>query len=199
MKNYDSTNNYNEIADNLDYEEYVKNYEYMNNYMLKKRKSNKIIYLLIFIVLLSILLIGLGFYYSRVVNLHYTSGDLFVVHSKTGFGDTIKDFSVYTSENDAFNYTFYVENKNAYGLWYKVIIKDDYDNNLELPKADKLNINYVIEKNNEVIFRGFLNQKPDMTLSNSKLLPDSVDNYRIKLWSSNNINGYYKFKIFVEI
>ena len=199
MTKNNSNDKHKEEVDSLTYEEYLEKHEYMNKHMLQKKKSNKIIFLLLFVVLLSIVLIGLGFYYSQAVNLRYTNGDLFIVHSKTDFGDIINNFSGYTDENNAFIYTFYVENKNSYDLWYKVVIKDNYDNKLNLVKAEKSNINYAIEKNGSIIFRGYLNQQSEIVLSNSKLLSENVDNYKIKFWSSNGVDGYYKFKIFVEI
>ena len=171
----------------------------------EKKKARKMLILVLLIIFFSILLIGMGFYYSfnssGSVWGNQSNADLFVVHSKTDFGDTIANVKSYDGLDNSFDYTFYVENQNKYNLWYKVIVEDNYDSSSKVNKFDKTKIFYAIEKNDETIFKGTLDSDKETTLTTAKLLAGKVDNYKIRFWTetADAIDGYYRFKVRVEI
>lgn len=165
------------------------------------RTPKKIIILSILIAILAILLIYFGIHFftsSSGGGGNYTNNDLFVVHSKANFGDEIKSFKEYNSYDNAFYYTFYVENQNKMALYYRVKLVDDFGN-YSGKRVNKNNINYAVLKNDEMIFKGKLNGKKENELVKTKINYNQVDNYKIKLWINNGSDGYYKFKVDVGI
>lgn len=170
----------------------------------EKKKARKLLVLVILIVFFSLLLIAMGIYYSvkrGQTNWNVANADLFVVHSKVTFGDTISNMNDFKSEEDAFTYTFYVENQNDINLMYKVVVLDDYDKNMVSNKFIKRNINYSIYKNDERVFKGVFNESDNQVLATAKIVPGQVDDYEIKMWTSANnaLDGYYKFKVRVGL
>ena len=170
----------------------------------EKKKARRMLILVILIVIFSLLLIAMGIYYSikgGTTNWNTTNADLFVVHSKVDFGDMINNVNDFKSEDDAYSYTFYVENQNDINLMYKVVVEDDYDNNIGVKKFIKRNINYSIYKNNERVFKGVFTEKNSHVLTTTKIIPGQIDNYEIKLWTSASSadDGYYKFKVKVGL
>ena len=156
-------------------------------YQIKKRT----LVIIILVIFLALLLISLGLFFGNFNKKEsgdlkkYSVYDLFVVHSKTSFGDTIKSFSPYTSYEKAYSYTFYIDNANNAVIDYKVILVD-----FSKTKIDKSKINYAILKNKEVI----LDDKNEDTLVLSKIASLDRDNYELRLWSKENISDF-EFKI----
>ena len=170
----------------------------------EKKKSRKMLVLVILIVFFSLLLIGMGIYYSLkggTTTWNTAHANLFVVHSKVQFGDTINNLNDYKNEANSYSYTFYVENQNDISLLYKVAVEDDYDKDSDLNKFIKRNINYSIYRNGEAVFKGVFTEDKEQVLSRSKIAPGAIDNYEIKLWTSavSAADGYYKFKVKVGI
>ncbi len=159
----------------------------------KKRKAIIMIIIIIFIALL-LLSLGLffGFFNKKIADGGGTSSvyDLFVVHSKTDYGAKIDSFAQYTTENNAFSYTFYVENQNETAINYSVYLMD-YSSNKNI---NKTNINYQIIKNGSPIFKGVLTNDNVIKLASNKININSKDNYEIKLWGGSTITDF-EFKI----
>ncbi len=162
----------------------------------KKKSKNKLI--VFFFLFFLVLFLG-GFYclfrfgVIKFNNMQYISGNLFVVHSDTRFGSNVSSFASYNNYDNAFSYTFYVQNDNKDAYSYKVIlVDDDYQSNKKNSK-----ISYEILKNSKVLFKGKLDNKSKSILTTQSILPNSVDNYEIKLWSSEE-SLKLDFKIDVE-
>lgn len=163
-----------------------------NSIVVTKEKSKG--FGIIFATLGFLLVLFLGFYLLfrfGIISLsskQYISGNLFVVHSNVKFGDTISSFEKYSSYENAYSYTFYVENDNDDEYLYKVKLKN-------VDKDSK--ISYAILKNSDVLFKGQLDGFGDFILTTQSILPSSTDNYELKLWSSDSTSKL-QFKIDVE-
>ena len=202
MKRKNYNNNFS--LDNPSFEHEIADNDLKEMQFEDEKKQKKLFIIIIIIIFLGLLLIGFGIYYSTRGNGNnwHNGGnnDLFVVHSKPNFGDEIKNVCNYTSYDNSFLYTFYVENQNKYNLWYKVIVQDSYNSSNKSTKFDKEKINYAVIKNDEIMFKGVLGKDKDTVVASAKLFSKNVDNYKLKFWTDSKTNcGYYKFVIRVEI
>lgn len=167
-----------------------------NSIVVTKEKGKKSG--IIFVVLGFLLLLFLGIYLLfrfGVISFsskQYISGNLFVVHSKTNFGDTISSFESYNSYDNAYSYTFYIKNDNKDEYLYKVKLR-----NLSYEKGNSSSVMYAIVKDSAVLFKGKLDNNSNVILTTQSILPSRTDSYEIKLWSDEK-NEKLKFKIDVE-
>lgn len=163
-----------------------------NSIVVTKEKNKK--FGIILAVFGFVLVLFLGFYLLfrfGIISLsskQYISGNLFVVHSNVNFGDKVSSFEKYNSYENAYSYTFYVENDNKEEYLYKIKIKN-VDNDSK--------IFYAILKNSDVLFKGQLDGSREVVLATQSILPNRTDNYELKLWSSES-NSKLQFKIDVE-
>ena len=162
----------------------------------KKDNKKRFIVFIIIILILSSIFCGLLVYALNNKgatinkNNNFTAEDLYVIHSKKDFGDEIKDISKFDSLENAYYYTFYIENANNVTVPYKVIIEDIGSNEAK----DKDKINYAIYKNDNLVFNGILDKNNKTIMTSSNIGASEKDNYKVKLWTTTT-SGYYKFKI----
>lgn len=169
-----------------------------------KNKAKKYIIILIILSLFSFISIFVGFYLylnneKKVEEepVSATIADLFVVHSKTEFGDTVKSFDSYTSVGSSHNYSFYINNNTGFDINYSILLEDvDFKTASNL--CDKSKVNYELFKNNISVSAGLLKDQDLVSLLKTKILSGSSDNYILKLWSSQGCDGYLKYKINVS-
>ena len=183
----------------LDNHEFVEEVDESDLKEYGKNKAKIFVIILIILIFLSLLFLLFGFKLlldngnddndkkPDVVN-----EDLFIVHSKNEFGDTISSFDLYKDENSAYNYTFYVQNSTGQPTKYFVYLTDvDFGvaNNL----CNKENISYLISKNNQDVFKGVLTNEKKVKLYGTSIDVNGIDNYSIKLWAPAGCSGYLKF------
>lgn len=169
-------------------------------YYPKKEKKKKIIIVVLFI--LFVLLVGNAIGYYAYLNYYKTypieKGDLLVVHQNVDFGVLIEDMSQYTSYNNSNEYNFYIKNDNNFKINYSVKLITEIDNDIEKNMADLKNISFALLKNNKKIVTQRLSKTTNNILIKTYTEKESTDYYRLLLWSEENENGYYKYKIVIE-
>lgn len=169
----------------------------LDNYYVSEEKDSKFkrtVFIIIVLILLGTLLMSFGLFFlnrgagGRKVSVG--NSDLFIVHSKTNFGDQIPSFTGYNSRENSFSYKFYVENNEKFDIGYSIVL---HKNNNE----DISGIEYVILQNNKDLFKGVLQNNNDTTLVSTRISGNSLNNYEIKLWSSDP-NKKLDFKVNVK-
>lgn len=180
-KYYDDVNENDNLANSYEVED-------------KDSKFKRTVFIIIVLILLGTLLMSFGlFFLNRDAGgkkVSVGNSDLFIVHSKTNFGDQIPSFASYTSKENSFSYKFYVENDEKFDIGYSIVL---HKNNNE----DISGIEYVILQNNKELFKGVLQNSSDTTLVSTSINGDSLNNYEIKLWSSDP-NKQLDFKVNVK-
>lgn len=169
----------------------------LKDYGKNKAKIFVIILIILLVLSLIFLLFGFKLLLDRGIGdddkkLDILNEDLFIVHSKNEFGDTISSFDLYKDESSAYNYTFYVQNNTGKPTKYFVYLTDvDFGvaNNL----CNKKNINYLISKNNQNVFKGVLTDEKKVKLYGTSIDVNDIDNYSVKLWAPAGCIGYLKF------
>ena len=174
----------------------------INSNLSYKNKSKKWIIILICLVILSFLTIFLGIYlyyktYKPVVddsgNKKNDIADLFVVHSKSEFGDTIKSFAA----SNVYNYSFYVENNTAYDIDYSISL-DDVDFGTVSNLCNKENINFDLIANGKSLISGVMKNEKEYKFVDSEIGKNQKIDFILKLWSDNGCDGYLKYKIIIS-
>lgn len=183
----------------LDNHEFVEEVDESDLKEYGKNKAKIFVIILIILIFLSLLFLLFGFKLLLDKGNNDTdkkpdvvNEDLFIVHSKNEFGDTISSFDLYKDENSAYNYTFYVQNSTGKPIKYFVYLTDvDFGvaNNL----CNKENISYLISKNNQDVFKGVLTNEKKVKLYGTSIDVNGIDNYSVKLWAPAGCGGYLKF------
>lgn len=194
MKNYSLENH--EFVQEVDENDLNGNSSY-------KDKAKKFVILLIILVIISLITIIIGFslhingYGKKEETKKAGLEDLFIVHSKPEFGETIKSFSDYTSSLNAHNYTFYVQNNTKNNIYYYIYFYD-VDFGVASNLCDKTKLNYELIKNGKSVSSGLMKNEKMVKLIKTNIFSNSKDDYTLKLWSENNCNGYIKYKVNVS-
>lgn len=160
----------------------------------KRFKRRVTVIVLLTIIGVSLLLIGTILLNEGVGgnNVTVSSGttDLFVVHSKTNFGDSISNFNNYTSLDNAYSYKFYVENDEEKDISYKIVLHRN-------DSSDISSVNYLVSQDGDDIFKGVLSNQQDNVLISTKIQGKGLNNYEIKFWSI-DASSRLDFKLNVE-
>lgn len=170
----------------------------------KKEKTKIFIIFIVILIALSLFFVIFGFlkllngsYYNNNESKNGSAADLFVVHSKNEFGALISSFDNYNNFDNAFSYSFYIENNSKSSINYRIILVDT-DFSLNKSLCNKENINFAVVKDKEVLYKGYLSDAKESELYRYNILGDSKENYEIKLWSDVGCSGYLNFKINVS-
>lgn len=118
------------------------------------------------------------------------NSDLFVVHSKTTFGDVVANFTNYSSLDKAYSYKFYVENGENIDINYKVVLHRN-------DSSDISRVQYLVLQDGKEVFKGTLENKEDNILLSTKIMGNSLSNYEIKFWSNDALSKL-NFRINVD-
>lgn len=194
MKNYD--------LENHEFVEEV-NENALNSSPSYKNIARNFIILLIILVVISLITIIIGFslhingYGKKEEPKKVGIEDLFIVHSKPEFGETIKSFSSYNSSANAYNYTFYVQNNTKNNIYYYIYFHD-VDFGIASNLCDKTKLNYELIRNGESVSNGVMKNEKMVKLIKTNISSKSKDDYILKLWSENDCNGYMKYKVNVS-
>ena len=163
------------------------------------KTRRKYLLLIVILFLFFSLLFGMGIYYIKAKNsnkINNAHEDLFVIHSKKEFGDTVESFTSHNSKETAFTYTFYVENESKADIFYTITSNQIKDNTLGT-MINQNNVFYALYKDGNLLFEGKFAGTGAEKLAQQKILASSREDYELKLWS-NSSTGYYKFRIDVE-
>jgi len=166
---------------------------YYNDKRNKRFKRRVVFIVVLTIIGVTLLLIGTILVNEGVgKSVAVSSGttDLFVVHSKTNFGDNISSFQNYTSLDNAYSYKFYVENDESKDLPYKIVLHRNDSSDISL-------INYLVLQDGEDVFKGVLSNQEDNVLISTKIQGNGLNNYEIKFWST-DFSSKLDFRINVE-
>lgn len=168
-----------------------------------RRRTRFLIFLAIFLILLSIVSAIMGFVYmdkelkAEQNNTKVQKYDLFVTHSSGSYGGTIDSFSKYRDEKTAFSYGFSVSNNNPISLKYSIALNNS---TFGSDDVDMSKINYKLYKDDQVIKEGNLFNSENNNLFAIAIPSNSTDKYVIKLWSSDLDKKLgFKFKINVNV
>lgn len=150
-----------------------------------------IIFLFVFILLILFLSIfGFSFFNKNVVDEEYS---LFLTHSNPFYGGENLIISDFNSIDDAYSYSFTVNNSNDVSLSYKVQVENV---NYGFDNVEYTNINYSLLKYNDVVSSGVLEDKAILDIANIDISSNSNHQLTLKIWSNiNDENLEYSFKV----
>lgn len=177
-------------------------YEEVDAEELKKQKykeeKKSVLFLRLFL-LFSALLLGFCVYYAfikdkgKVEVITYDSGDLYLVHSKANFGDTITSFISSRTEETAVVYKFYVENVHDVNIGYSLRLINE--NIIGKSNVSEEVLRYSLYKNSKKMATGVVSGLKQNVLITTKIEKNSKDNYILKLWLPSEENGVYNYRI----
>ena len=134
---------------------------------------------------------------DRQIGVTRNKYNIVVSHSNSEYGGSIDNFSKYNSADTAYKYNLSVSNSNSANLNYSIELENT---NYDFDKIDMSLISYEIVKNGSVIKSGKLKNAEKNDLYNTTISQSSLDEYEIKLWSSDlNKTVNFSFKINVGV
>lgn len=164
----------------------------MKNYYDEDNKFKTRILIMVVLTIIGAILLFLGIVLvNKDMDKKIVVGnsDLFVVHSKTTFGDVITNFANFTSLDKAYSYKFYVENGESIDIKYKVVLHRN-------DSSDISGIQYLVMQDGKEIFKGTLENKEDNVLLDTKIMAKSLCNYEIKFWAD---DAYSKLNFRINV
>lgn len=164
------------------------------------RRTRFLMVLAIILILLSVISAFFGFaYLDKDANNNagiVTNYDLFVTHSNSDYGGSIKSFTKYNSLDNAFAYDFSVSNNNPVSLKYSVDIENTNFNAVN----DISLINYALYRNDNVVSEGNLKNLVVNNVYSTSIGTNSSDKYVLKIWSSKLGDTLkFGFKVNIEV
>lgn len=164
------------------------------------RRTRFLIVLAIILILLSVISAFFGFaYLDKDANNNsgiVTKYDLFVTHSSSDYGGSIKSFTKYNSLDNAFAYDFSVSNNNPVSLKYSVDIE-----NINFNAVNDISlINYALYRNDNVVSKGNLKNLVVNNVYTTSIGTNGSDKYVLKIWSSKLGDTLkFGFKVNIEV
>ena len=164
------------------------------------RRTRFLIVLAIILILLSVISAFFGFaYLDKDANNNsgiVTKYDLFVTHSSSDYGGSIKSFTKYNSLDNAFAYDFSVSNNNPVSLKYSVDIENTNFNAVN----DISLINYALYRNDNVVSEGNLKNLVVNNVYSTSIGTNGSDKYVLNICSSKLGDTLkFGFKVNIEV